>query len=365
MLTKNNIRLGIVALTMLSLAGCGTTAPSATQNVSTASEEAKPAPTLSDPTVGTGTEIPTPTPDTEGDQTPVTIGLTYIPNIQFSPFYVAQEKNLYPNTKVTLRHHGANETLFGALAANTEQVVIAGADEALVASEHGKDFVAIGPFYVKYPVVLITDANSKITSINDLKGKKVGIPGKYGENWYALTIALQAAGLNETDVEIKEIGYTQRAALVGKQVDAVVGFSNNDFVQLQASQLAVKQVPLFNGQVPLVGASIITTRNFLKTHPKALANVISGINQGIAEVKSDPAKAIEISQKYVPTLGDEIARQNAAKTLNATLPLFANDPTKSQFDPALFEKMGAALKQVGLLQPVVNPVEHMTNEFLK
>jgi len=47
---------------------------------------------------------------------PVTIGLTYVPNIQFAPFYVADALGYYKDAglKVTLRHHAANEDEFAA-----------------------------------------------------------------------------------------------------------------------------------------------------------------------------------------------------------------------------------------------------------
>jgi len=59
-------------------------------------------------------------PPTSGqsmEPTKLTIGLTYIPNVQFSPFYVARDQGLFAEQglDVTLRHHGAQEDSFGAL----------------------------------------------------------------------------------------------------------------------------------------------------------------------------------------------------------------------------------------------------------
>ena len=65
----------------------------------------------------------------------VTIGLTYIPNVQFAPVYVADSQGLYNDAGVaaTIRHHGSDEGLFTALLAGQENVVIASGDEAAVA----------------------------------------------------------------------------------------------------------------------------------------------------------------------------------------------------------------------------------------
>ena len=71
----------------------------------------------------------------------VTIGLTYIPNVQFAPVYVADSQGLYNDAGITptIRHHGSDEGLFTALLAGQEDVVIASGDEAAVAASQGMD----------------------------------------------------------------------------------------------------------------------------------------------------------------------------------------------------------------------------------
>ena len=135
----------------------------------------------------------------------LTIGLTYTPNIQFAPFYLAQANKQYADS-VKLRHHGAQEGLFDALSAGSEDLVIAGADEAAVACSNGSNLVVVGGYYHSYAVCIMVPANSSITSLAQLRGKKIGTPGTYGENWFGLLLALRSAGLSQNDVNIMSIG---------------------------------------------------------------------------------------------------------------------------------------------------------------
>ena len=98
----------------------------------------------------------------------VTIGLTYIPNVQFAPVYVADAQGMYNDAGVTatVRHHGSDEGLLTALLAGQEDVVIASGDEAAVAASQGLDIVSIGQYYASYPGTVIVPADSPIVTMS-------------------------------------------------------------------------------------------------------------------------------------------------------------------------------------------------------
>ncbi len=64
----------------------------------------------------------------------VSIGLGYIPDIQFAPFYVAQSKGYYKAAGLDVTfHHGIVPDLIGSMVLGHDTFVFAGGDEALVA----------------------------------------------------------------------------------------------------------------------------------------------------------------------------------------------------------------------------------------
>ncbi len=296
-----------------------------------------------------------------------TIGLTYIPNIQFSPFYVAESQGLFSakGIKPTLRHHGASEGLFTALAAGQEDFVIAGGDEMLQARAGGADLIAIAAYYHSYPVVIIVPASSSITTTADLRGKSIGIPGRYGESWFGLQVALKAAGLSEKDVDIMEIGYTQQAALTTGKVDAIVGFANNDAVQFALAGVKTRSLPLA-ASVPLVGISLITTRAYAQAHPETARAVADGMVAGVAAVVADPAAAVTASVPYVPGLASANAQKAARATLDATVKVMtASDGSVSgKLDPAAWAAMATFMAEQGLTAAAQDPVAAMSTEYV-
>ncbi|HSK31877.1 MAG TPA: ABC transporter substrate-binding protein [Propionicimonas sp.] len=297
-----------------------------------------------------------------------TIGLTYIPNVQFSPFYVAEADQLFTaaGVKPTLRHHGASEGLFTALAAGEEQFVIAGGDEVLQARSADLPLVAVSAYYRSYPVVIIVPADSGITTLAGLKGRTIGVPGKYGESWFGLLVALQTAGLTAADVTVQEIGYTQQAALTTKKVDAIVGFSNNDSVQFAQAGFATRNLPIADGDVPLVGICLITTAAYATDNPATVKAVAAGMLAGISAVVADPDRALTVSAEYVPGLNAAAAQASAKATLTATLPLWtgSDGTVDGQLDPAQWTAMADFMAATGLTATKVDPTPAYSNGYL-
>ncbi|MGO2111375.1 MAG: ABC transporter substrate-binding protein, partial [Pseudoclavibacter sp.] len=171
----------------------------------------------------------------------LTVGLTYTPNIQFAPFYVAEAQGFFDEVglDVELRHHGQSEDLFGALQGGTEDVVYAGGDEIVQSRSNGTDVVSIATLYNEYPAALIVPEDSPIETAADVRGHTIGTPGPFGQTYFALLALLQAGGMTESDIDLQSIGFTQQAALTSGKVEGVMGFVNNDAVQFELADFPV------------------------------------------------------------------------------------------------------------------------------
>ena len=306
-------------------------------------------------------------PTTTASDPAVTIGLTYIPNIQFAPFYVAEANGLFSGVQATLRHHGAKEGLFTALVAGQEDFVIAGGDEVVQARAQGMDVVAIGQYYHAYPVVAIVPEASPVQTAADLAGRSIGLPGRSGETYFGLKALLHGAGLTESDVLVQEIGYTQQAALTTGQVEAIIGFANNDAVQFEQAGIPTRTIPLTaSGQVPLVSIVLATTRAFLDANPDAATAVAVGMVKGVQATVDAPASAVESSRAQIPSLSEAGAEAAASATLDATIPLWAPDGTTvtGRMDPQAWQDMTTFMMDAGLVDSAVDPALAMTNAHL-
>lgn len=296
----------------------------------------------------------------------MTVGLTYTPDIQFAPFYVAAEKGYYEDAglDVTLRHHGGSEGLFTAVAGGQEDLVVAGGDEMLQARSQDVPLLNVATLYQEYPVALIVPADSPIETAADLKGHKVGIPGPFGETYFGLVALLRGAGLSEEDVTVEHIGFTQQAALTAGHVDAVMGYVNNDAVRFEQAGQEVRTIPVTEGEVPLVGIGLGVLDATAEERPEDVAAVVEATLRGVRDVVADPQEAVELSAEYVPDLGRQDRQEEALATLAATVPLYGEGDAIGAQDAQTWEAMVTLMQDNGLLDAAVDPAEAWTGEFL-
>src|SRR5436309_11952797 len=256
--------------------------------------------------------------------TKVSIGLGYLPDIQFAPFYVAQTQGYYRNAGLDVTfHHGIVNDLIGSMVLGRDNFVFASGDEELVARSKGLKVIDVATIFQKYPVSLIVPADSSIHTLADLKGHTIGEPGPYGATYIGLLALLYHAHLTPSEVHITEIGFTQVTALLTHKFDAVVGYSNNEPIQLSNHGLQVRTFDVSDYQ-RLISNGMITTESTLHNQPDVVRGFVQAIIEGLKEVIANPQEAVQISQSYVQGMDTT----NAMSVLQATIPIWQGNDQK-------------------------------------
>lgn len=298
----------------------------------------------------------------------LTLGLAYIPDIQFAPFYMAQEKGYYKQAglHVTLRHHAFSEDEFGALAGHREDALFGGGDEMMQAHANGIPVVDVATFYQKYPVALLVPAKSPIRSAADLRGKTVGTPGRFGETYFGLLAMLQSGKLKQSDVTIKFIQFTQVSALIGHKVDAAMGYLNNETTQLQQARFPARALALSDTvpNLPLVGSGFGALSETLKSRGDDIRKLVAATIKGAQATIRDPQAAVRVAEKYVPGLNNPKKAAYALTVLKATLLLWKGPGKMGGNNPATWQAMARYMYANGLIKKQVAAKECFSNAYL-
>ncbi len=270
-----------------------------------------------------GGSTPTVTPS---PAVPLTVGLGYIPSVQFAQFYLADQAGYYADAglAVTLQNK-IDPDLITLLGQGAVDIGSGDGTSVIPAVSQGIPVVYTSTIYGQFPAVVIAASGSGIATAADLKGKRIGTPGKYGTNWIMLQALLGSAGLTTDDVTIVEFpDYSQAAALEQGQVDAVTGFANNE--PIQVANAGIETVVLtVDDVVPLPGPGLVTGTETLAKKAGALKAFTAATLRAMETITADPQAGLDATFAAVPDLAVDPALQR--QILDATIATWKNTRT--------------------------------------
>ena len=252
-----------------------------------------------------------------------------------TPFWIAVEARIFQKYGLEIAPlfvSAGSSVIVPAMASRQFDIGLASGAAVVLNRLGGGDLITIGA----QTGVYTTDCFAKpdMKSVNDLKGKTVGVTRFGTSTHFAALSMLRSAGLKSTDVIFIQIGGSAEAiaALVGGRLDAaMLGYPASDvalkkgFTQL--SNLAKTE----NGAFPTT--AIAARESWLKDakNREIAINFLRAFTEGLVLAKSDAAMTKKVLRKYTRVEDDgillstfEYYRQFFGETLKINERSYAN-----------------------------------------
>ncbi len=298
----------------------------------------------------------------------ITVAMPYIPNVQFAHFYVADKQGYYAEEGIKVNFDYNFETdSVKRVADGTVQFGMASGDSILLARGQGLPVRVVATNSQRFPAVFFSKADQNIKTPADLKGKTVGIPGRFGASYVGLLAILYANKMAESDLNIQEIGFAQVAALTEDKVQVASGYGNNEPIQLEQQGITVNVIKV-SDSYPLASDGIIASEKTIKDDPDLVRGFIRATLRGMQDVINNPQAGFDTALIYIPEAqrGDTKLQ---LKVLEATTPFWQSDMTKQNglgfTDVASWQATNQFLRDAKLLKTDVKVEDAFTNDFIK
>ena len=297
-----------------------------------------------------------------GTLTKISLPLGYIPNIQFAPLYVAVEKGYFKEAGIDVEFDYKFETDGVALVAAGElPFAVVSGEQVLLARAKGLPVTYVAAWYQQYPVSVVAKSEAGILVPQDLKGKKIGLPGLFGANYIGLRALLNAGKLSESNVTLDAIGFNQVELVASGQQDIVVGYTANEPIQLRAQGIAVTEIRVAD-YAQLAANGLPASEKVIAENPELVRAFVGAFLKGLRDTIANPDEAFQLSEAHIPNFADldsAVQKQILATSLEqwqAERPGYCN--------PQAWENMQDVLLDMGLISEKMDLSKAFTNEFI-
>ncbi len=368
---RSNVRArfaAAVAVLGLLVTACSPAAsPPATQAPAPTPAAAKPAATSAPAaTTAPAAAAPTAAPTQAPAKPAATTGPSVALHVSYSnliadnlPEWMAYESGVFKQNglDVTLDNI-ASSTGIPALLSGQVQIAHLGGSETLSASAEGGDLVIVAITGPVYPFVFM--AQPSIATVQDLKGKKIGVSNPGSSSDIATRVMLSKVGLDpEKDVSIVAVGSLQNrtAALLSGAIDGGLA-QPPDQLALEDKGLHVIY-DLAAQKLPSVGDSIVVQRSWLNSNKEVLQRYVDSIVQATALSKKNKEQSIPVLAKYL--------KNDDQRALGVTYDFFVGTVTPDYpvVEPEYFAD---AVEQLGTTNDKIktfNLTSMLDNEFVQ
>jgi NitT/TauT family transport system substrate-binding protein len=297
------------------------------------------------------------------DLRPVKLLLGFQPDVQFAPFYLAQQAGYFREAglDVTIDY---SDNVLRLVADGQAELGVADATDVMIGRTSGIPVKYVSTLYRLFPVALIAAPGTLPDEPSGLAGLRIGTPGRFGSSWHALLALLRAGGLTADDVTIREYPqFNQVDGLLNGDVDLITGFIANEPLRLEAQgfDTALMRVDDF---APLPGPGLVAGDELLADDRSIVSAFATAVVRAQADIAADVDTGVDAAIAEVPTIGED--RQTARAVLAATVDLWGGSGGQPDgtIDPAIWETGYATMRDLGFIDGSV-PVAEMYADLLK
>lgn len=294
--------------------------------------------------------------------THIRLPMGYIPNIQYAPFYVAVEKGYFKDAGIEIEFDYSFETKGVELVAAGElPFAVVSGEQVLLARAQGLPVTYVAAWYQQYPVSVVAKSELGVLVPQDLKGKKIGLPGLFGASYIGLRALLNAGKLTEADVTLDAIGFNQVELMAANQQDIIVGYAANEPLQLRAQGIAVTEIRVAD-YAQLAANGLLASEKVIAENPDLVRAFVGAFLKGLKDTIANPDEAFKISESYIPNFTD-LDADVQKQVLEVSIEQWKTERL-GYSDPQAWENMQNVLLDMGLIAEPLDLSKAFTNEFV-
>ena len=303
-----------------------------------------------------------------GTKDKVTMQFSWLHQIEYTGFYLAAEKGFYAeeNIDITLLPGGPGIDPMLEVTEGRAQFGLTRGASLVKERAAGQDVLAIGTVFRTDPLVIMSLADSNISTPQDLAGKTVGIENGDLNNFREIQFI---AMMKKLGVDINSITFVARdfqdplGELQTKGTDAITGlFATNDLVTANLKGGGVNAIYYSDYGVGFYANAIFATNPFLNENPDLARRFMRATLRGYQYALEHTDEAVAATLKYDETLDAAIQTEQ----MKAQIPLIdTGDQPIGWMNADVWQNTVDILLDAGFIPSTMDVETLFTNDYMK
>jgi len=197
----------------------------------------------------------------------ITLQLNWLNQFQFAGYYMAKEKGFYKdvNLDVQIKESKFNTDVVKEIETKNADFAV-GRSSLIIEKINGKDIVALCAIYQESPLILLVKKDSNITSVKDLRNKKIMITpdARYSASVLAM---LSANELTINDFRIQKHSFDIND-LINRKTDAMASYISNEPIILKEKDIEYRVFNPKDFGFDFYSDILFSSSEYIKNNPK-------------------------------------------------------------------------------------------------
>jgi ABC-type nitrate/sulfonate/bicarbonate transport system substrate-binding protein len=280
-------------------------------------------------------------------------------NFNFLPARIGADRGVFKaqGLDIEVTDFGGGAKLQQAMVSDgVDMSVSAGTDLGFTVK--GAPDIAVAAIGGRPTLAIVVPFTSPLKTVDDLKGKKVGVTTAGSLTEWLMKRLMQQKGWAKDAVLLVPVGSdlaAQAALIETSQIDAVVappGFG----AQLELSQRGRIFLSGFDIGADFLGEAIFASNKLVASHPDAVRRFLKAWFQNIAWMRAHKTETIELARKYT-----HYAPEVESKEYDIAMPLFSTD---GKFHPAALKTLQESFVEMGTFERAPDLTKFYTEAYL-
>jgi NitT/TauT family transport system substrate-binding protein len=211
---------------------------------------------------------------------------------------------------------------------------------------------------------LVMRKAANVRTMDDLRGKKIGVSSYQDTGYYALLAVLTASGIKRAEIEIQQVGFAGVTELmIAQALDGIMAVPEWPD-KIEAAGIPLDYFPT-DRIFPAMAQAIMASDKIIKDKPEIVRGFVKAVLQAVHDCIADPAAATRDYVAVVPQhAGKEVQIERILRRYVSEV--YHTEPPSAlgRFDPERLLTVQKFYLENKIIQTTV-PVEDLyTNDFI-